>query len=93
MSSVCGSLKDALVMAESVPTKELTFQSAWDVFERLGSFRAAAVVFVSRLPPYMWDSTALYLEGHTELEAEEAKIFRALSAIMEVNVVAKSLTE
>lgn len=81
-SRVCGSLKEALILAESAPAKNVGFPSAWEVFERVRSFRVASVVYVSRLPSYMWDN-AVQLETQIQLTEEESKIFLAFSAIME----------
>ena len=81
-SKVCGSFKEALILAESASTKNISFHAAFDVFERVRPFRVAAVVYVSRLPPDMWDGT-VHQENETRLTKEETEIYLSFSAIME----------
>ena len=82
-SNVCESLKEALALAESSGVKIVSFQSTSKVFERIRSFRVATVVYVSRLPSYMWDATVL-MEKQMEFTDREMETFSAFSAIMEV---------
>lgn len=81
-SQVCGSLKEALILAESASTKNISFNSAWEVFERIRHFRVATVVYISRLPSYMWDAT-VHQENEIRLTKEETNIFLTFSTVVE----------